>query len=94
MRIEWSADAIADLDRFARFLHDRFPTMARIVGRDLVQKTRILADNPSLSHSIAGRDDRQVVLHVLNAAYVVQYRVDIDRLVILRVFHGREARDL
>jgi len=33
------------------------------------------------------------VLRVLNAAYVLQYRIEDDRIVILRVFHGREARD-
>jgi plasmid stabilization system protein ParE len=35
---------------------------------------------------------RQVVLRVLNAAYIFQYRVDGERLVMLRVFHGREHR--
>jgi hypothetical protein len=33
------------------------------------------------------------VLQVLNAPYVFQYRFDGERLVMLRVFHGREARD-
>jgi plasmid stabilization system protein ParE len=32
------------------------------------------------------------VLQVLNAAYVFQYRYDGERLVILRIFHGRESR--
>jgi hypothetical protein len=35
---------------------------------------------------------RQVVLRVLNAAYVFQYRYDGDRLVMLRIFHSREQR--
>jgi plasmid stabilization system protein ParE len=30
---------------------------------------------------------------VLNAAYVFRYRYDGERLVMLRVFHGREKRD-
>jgi plasmid stabilization system protein ParE len=47
-----------------------------------------------LGHPIAGREEyRQIVLQVLNAAYVFQYRVERDRLVMLRVFHGREARE-
>jgi len=42
---------------------------------------------------IAGHEHyRQIVLQVLNAAYVIQYRAEGERVVILRVFHGREAR--
>lgn len=36
---------------------------------------------------------RQIVLQVLNAPYVFQYRYDGERLVVLRIFHGREYRE-
>jgi|RhiMethySRZTD1v2_1073278.scaffolds.fasta_scaffold00460_9 hypothetical protein len=35
MRIEWSASALADLDRFARFLHERYPGLAAAVAREI-----------------------------------------------------------
>lgn len=94
MTVEWSDDALADLDRFAAFLHQHHPSLAGVVAREIVAKTQVLSDYPLLGRPIAGRDEyRQIVLQVLNAAYVFQYRYDGERLVMLRVFHGREARE-
>lgn len=94
MRLEWSAAALADLERFADFLHLHHPTLAAVVAREIIAKARLLEEQPLLGHPVADRDDyREVVLQVLKAAYVFQYRYDRERLVMLRVFHGREARD-
>jgi len=46
-----------------------------------------------LGRPLSTREEyRQLVLEVLRAAYVFQYRYDGSRIVILRVFHGRESR--
>jgi toxin ParE1/3/4 len=93
MKLEWSVDALADLDRFASFLHDRHPSLAKVVAGEIIDKAQILSEHPLLGRALEGREEyRQVVLQVLNAAYVFQYRYDGNRLVMLRVFHGREAR--
>jgi plasmid stabilization system protein ParE len=94
LTVEWSVEALDDLDRFAAFFNQHHPSLARIVAREIIRKTEILADIPLLGRPIAGvLEYRQVVLRVLNAAYVFQYRYDGERLVMLRVFHGREQRD-
>jgi len=94
MTLEWSDDALADLDRFAQFLHDRHPTLAQRVAQEIIAKAQVLVEHPRLGRPIAGREEYpQIVLQVLNAAYVFQYRYDGERLVMLRVFHGRESRD-
>jgi plasmid stabilization system protein ParE len=93
MRVEWSDDALADLNRFALFLHDKRPSLAKRVALAIIAKTQMLADHPRLGRPIQGREEyRQIVLQVLNAPYVFQYRYDGHRLVMLRVFHGRERR--
>ncbi len=93
MKLEWSDEAIADLDRFAEFLNREHPTLASIVAKEIVDKVQVLSAHPQLGRPIAGRNEyRQLVLQVLGAAYVFQYRVDDKRLVMLRVFHAREGR--
>jgi toxin ParE1/3/4 len=94
MKLEWSDLALADLDRFAKFLHREHPSLAAAVAAEIIGKAQVLSEHPQLGRPIAGRSEyRQVVLQVLGAAYVFQYRYEGERLVMLRVFHGREARE-
>jgi toxin ParE1/3/4 len=93
MKLEWSDDAFADLDRFAEFLHEKYPALAKRVAKEIKSKAQLLAEHPRSGRPLAGREEyRQIVLQILNAPYVFQYRYDGEQLVILRVFHGRETR--
>jgi plasmid stabilization system protein ParE len=94
MKLEWSDEALADLDRFVEFLNREQPSFASIVAKEIIDKAQMLSDHPQLGRPIAGRNEyRQIVLQVLGAVYVFQYRFDGKRLVMLRVFHAREARE-
>jgi toxin ParE1/3/4 len=94
MTLEWSAAALADLDRFAAFLQDRHPRLAKIVASEIQRKTRIILEHPLIGRPLRGHPHyRELLLQVLNATYVFRYIVDGERLVMLRVFHSRERRD-
>jgi plasmid stabilization system protein ParE len=94
MNLEWSREALADLSRFATFLSDKHPALAKRVAQEILSKAEILTDHPQLGRPLAGREEyRQIVLQILNARYVFQYRYDGKRMVMLRVFHGRETRE-
>jgi toxin ParE1/3/4 len=94
MNLEWSREALADLNRFAVFLSDKHPALGKRVAQEIGSKAELLTHHPQLGRPLAGREEyRQIILQVLNARYVFQYRYDGERLVMLRVFHGREARE-
>ena len=79
--LEWSNAALADIDRFVEFLNREHPSLAAIVAREIIDKTQVLSEHPKLGRTIAGRPEyRQIVLQVLGAAYVFQYRFDGTRL--------------
>lgn len=93
VELEWSLDALADLDRFARFLHEQFPEFAARVADEIVVRADILRRHPKLGRPIAGREEyREIMLHVLGGVYVFQYRYDGNGILMLRVFHSRETR--
>lgn len=93
MRIVWSDEALADLDRFIDFLNQAYPSLAATVAAEIISKVQVLTEHPRLGRPLEGREEyRQIVLQVFRAAYVFQYRIDGERLVMLRVFHGREIR--
>jgi plasmid stabilization system protein ParE len=93
MRLEWSAGALRDLDRFAEFLQERHPFLSSIVASTIIERAEVLSQHPELGRPIEGHEHyRQVILEVLKATYVFQYRWDGERLVMLRVCHGREQR--
>jgi plasmid stabilization system protein ParE len=92
VEIEWSEDALQDLERFAAFLQEHHPNLAPGVASAIIHRAQVLSEFPRLGRPIGGREEyRQLVLEVLNAPYVFQYRYANDRLVILHVFHGREG---
>ena len=91
--LDWSDDALADLDRFAAFLQDQSPQVAALVAEEIIARAQILCRHPKLGRPISTREEyRQIVMQVLGGTYVFQYRYEGDRMVMLRVFHGREAR--
>jgi plasmid stabilization system protein ParE len=92
--LEWSAAALADLERFAAFLESHYPDLAPRIAVEIKAKAALIEERPRIGRPLAGRAEyRQVVLGVLNAAYVFQYRFFEGRLVMLRVFHSRENRE-
>ncbi|MDQ2079712.1 type II toxin-antitoxin system RelE/ParE family toxin [Xanthobacteraceae bacterium Astr-EGSB] len=52
MKLEWSAAALADLDRFAVFLRDRHPAVAGRIGAEIIAKARIIETHPLLERPV------------------------------------------
>ena len=52
VEIEWTLDALADLNRFAAFLHERFPDLAARVASELVERLIVRFAREHLSQDV------------------------------------------
>ncbi len=90
MRITWSEPAIADLDAIHDFIaRDSSHYATRFVER-LIEATEQLTDLPKVGRVVPEGDGRH--REILEPPYRIIYRVEADRVYIIRVVHG--ARDL
>jgi plasmid stabilization system protein ParE len=93
MKFTWSMDALADLNRFAAFLQDRHPVLARRIGREIRRRAEIIGDYPQSGRPIRTSGFRELSLPVMGATYIFRYASGRNGVVILRVCHSREQRD-
>jgi plasmid stabilization system protein ParE len=93
MNLEWSRDAIADLDRFAIHLRAERPGLAGTIADAITEQAKTLERHPEMGRPLGrGGVYRQLALRVEGSIYLFQYRYDGARLMMLRVFHHKEAR--
>ena len=85
--------ALSDLNRFAVFLQDRHPTLARRIGPEIRKRAEIIGDYPESGRPIRAGGFRELSLPIMGATYVFRYASGRNGVVILRVFHSREQRE-
>jgi plasmid stabilization system protein ParE len=91
MRVRWTPEALADLERVVAFLRPVAPIAARHTLQRLRASALMLRDQPCLGRLIGrlgGRDIRRI----RSGSYEVRYMLAADSIVILRLWHTREDR--
>lgn len=82
-RVVWTQSARADIERITDYLKSVSPKGATRISVQLVAAANSLADFPERGRAIGPRRELTVI-----PPYVIRYRVDADRVLILRVRHG------
>ena len=91
MRLHWTDDALADVDRIFDFLVLKNPGAAERAARMLLSAPAILVERPLLGPVVEKLESGNVRRLVVGA-YEVRYRSSGETVEILRVFHTREER--
>ena len=91
-QVVFSALAVSDLEKIVRYIAHDDPAAAERFGRQLVQRTRGLAQ-PQIRNSGGVLQKRPGVRKLIEGNYLILYRVfdDQKKVRVLRFWHG--ARD-
>ena len=93
MELIWLPESRDDIQRLHQFLAEVNPEAAKRAIRVIQEGTRRLIRTPELGRPMEDDSDRrELFLPFGGNAYVLRYRLDKNLIVIIRVWHGREAR--
>lgn len=90
--IQVSPRAYSDILYLERWLAERAPDASARVGSVLFAAMKSLEDFPERGRQATGFRGRELFVRFGGQAYVIRYRVEVDRIVIATVHHSLERR--
>lgn len=90
--LQFSQSALSDLKRLREFIAIHDPEAAKRISLRIRQTIGKLVNFPAMGHPV---QDWEEVRELIVGSYVVRYQhiEDEDKVVILRIWHGKEYRD-
>ena len=95
MKLAFSREARGDLVRLRAFIAKHNPAAAERLARRLIQGIERLLRNPRLGRRVTVAPDQMAPEEIRDwvvGEYVVRYLIADERIVVLRVWHGKEQR--
>ncbi len=86
--IEWSPEAVEDLELIAEYIDRDSEYYARAVTREIISAARALSDFPQIGRIVPEIGDEKVRERFVYS-YRLIYRLDPDRVLIVAVIHGK-----
>ena len=87
--VVWTFSALADLQGIRRYIENFNPHAARDMAERIIEAGNRLASFPDRGRRVPGTQLRE---STIARPYIIRYRIDPDRVVILRVRHGARRR--
>ena len=95
MKLAFSREARSDLVRLRAFIAKHNPTAAERVAKRLIQGIERLLQHPRLGRRVPVAPAQMAPEEIRDwpiGDYVVRYLITADRIIVLRVWHGKEQR--
>jgi len=85
-KVVWTLSALADVQDIRRYIGNFNPQAAVTMAATIIQTGDSLENFPYRGRQVPGTELRETVLAY---PYIIRYRIESDRVIILRVRHGR-----
>lgn len=94
MRLVYSEHALTDLIRLRTFIAEKDPSAAMRIADDLIARLENLTHFPELGHLVERAPKPESLRDVVFDKYLVRYSPHAEAIIILRVWHQFEDREL
>lgn len=91
MKLVYTEDAIADLQRLREFIAIHNPSAASRVAAELVGKLELLPDFPKMGTPVEMAPVPGSIRDMVFGRYIVRYSIHVSTIIILRVWHELEG---
>ncbi len=85
----WTSSALADLEGIRRYISNFNPDAAQSMAARIIETGNSLAAFPYRGRSVSGAQLRETTLAY---PYIIRYRVEPERVIVLRVRHGARSQ--
>ena len=91
MRLQYTADAINDLERLREFIEPKNPRAARRVAAELLDGIENLAIFPDMGLPVQRAPNPKLIRDLFVGNYTIRYRRNEQSINVLRIWHGKET---
>lgn len=94
IKIEWLPSALADLSRLYEFINPHNPAVATRAVQTIILRVDQLKAQPEMGKVCSvNQEFRELFIPFGRNQYVLRYRNDRDKIIIARIWHGKESRE-
>lgn len=91
MNIQYTPEAVADLNRLREFISEKNPYAAQRVAGELLEGINKLLTFPKMGIPVARAPDPALIRDLFIGSYSVRYLLAEDNIYILRLWHNKEV---
>ncbi len=90
----WEPGAVNDLSRLREFIQPHNSKAMANAAQRIIKSANLLLDNPHLGHPIEDMPEfNQLLIPFGRSSYILRYRIDGKKIIILRIWRTLENRE-